>query len=92
MQRYQNSLHFKFRSRGVGGHQNQFFPKFKIVQIILVIGRSNQLSLNRFFDLNTPSMRKGCDGGETRRKKKKKGKENKGAFQTKNVTNCGKSP
>ena len=30
----------------------------------LVFGRSKQLSLNKFFDPSTPSMRKGCDGGE----------------------------
>ena len=28
-----------------------------------VFGRSKQLSLNKFFDPSTPSMRKGCDGG-----------------------------
>ena len=27
-----------------------------------VFGRSKQLSLNKFFDLSTPSMRKGCNG------------------------------
>jgi len=27
-------------------------------------GRSRQLLLNQLFDLNTPSMRKGCDGEE----------------------------
>ena len=31
-----------------------------------VFGRSKQLSLNKFFDPNTPSMRKGCDRGEKR--------------------------
>ena len=35
-----------------------------------VFGRSRQLSLNKFFDPSTPSLRKGCDGGE-----KKKGGE-----------------
>ena len=35
-----------------------------------VFGRSRQLSVNKFFDLSTPSMRKGDDGG----KKGKKGK------------------
>ena len=29
-----------------------------------VFGRSKQLSLNKFFDPSTPSMIKGCDGGE----------------------------
>ena len=29
-----------------------------------VFGRSKQLSLNKFFDPSTPSMRKGCDGGK----------------------------
>ena len=39
-----------------------------------VIGRSDQLSLNEFFDPSTPSTRKGDDGetgGEKRRKKRK---------------------
>ena len=40
-----------------------------------VIGYSNQLSLNKFFDLSTSSMRKGRDrvktGGETWKKKRK---------------------
>ena len=31
----------------------------------LVFGHSHQLSLNKFFDLSIPSMRKGYDGGET---------------------------
>ena len=35
-----------------------------------VFGRSRQLSLNKFFDPSTPSMRKGCDG------EKKTGKKN----------------
>ena len=38
-----------------------------------VIGRSKQLSLNKFFDPSTPSMRKGRDG----EKKKKNGKKTK---------------
>ena len=29
-----------------------------------VFGHSKQLSLNKFFDPSTPSMRKGRDGGE----------------------------
>ena len=37
-----------------------------------VIGHSKQLSLNKFFDWSTPSMRKGCD-----REKKKKSKKSK---------------
>ena len=42
-----------------------------------VFGRSKQLSLNKFFDPSTPSMRKGRDGekkkknGGKKRKKKK---------------------
>ena len=39
-----------------------------------VISPSKQLSLNKFFDLSTPSMRKGDDGGEKRKEKKKKEK------------------
>ena len=31
-------------------------------------GRSKQLSLDKFFDPRTPSMRKGCDGGEKKLK------------------------
>ena len=31
-------------------------------------GRSGQLSLNKFFDPSTPSIRKGRDGGEKRGK------------------------
>ena len=29
-----------------------------------IFGHSKQLSLNKFFDVSTPSMRKGRDGGE----------------------------
>ena len=42
-----------------------------------VFGRSRQLSLNKFYDLSTPSMRKGRDGGKKNGKngeKKEKGK------------------
>ena len=42
-----------------------------------VIGRSHQLSLNKFFDPSTPSMRKGRDGGEEKKVKTKKKKERK---------------
>ena len=51
-------------------HQNSKWPPggpkmanrvWKGVQL-QVIGRSRQLSLNKFFDLSTPSMRKGRDG------------------------------
>ena len=38
-----------------------------------VFGHSKQLSLNKFFDPSTPSMRK-VDDGEKRKKKEKKGK------------------
>ena len=44
-----------------------------------VIGHFKQLSLNKFFDTSTPSMRKGRDGGEKMKKKEKK-KENKDDF------------
>ena len=44
-----------------------------------VIGHFKQLSLNKFFDPSTPSMRKG-DDGEKKVKKKKKRKENKDVF------------
>ena len=37
----------------------------------LVLGRSRQLSLKKFFDPSTPSMRKGCDGKRKTRKKKR---------------------
>ena len=36
----------------------------------LVFGRSKQLSLNKFFDPSTPSMRKGRDGGKKQEKKR----------------------
>ena len=32
-------------------------------------GRSEQLSLNKFFDPSTPSMRKGDSGGKKEKKK-----------------------
>ena len=35
-----------------------------------VFGRSQQLSLNKFFDPSTRSMRKGCDGGKNTGEKK----------------------
>ena len=46
MQQYQNSLHFQFfpisvEGGGGGIIENQFFPKFKIVQIILGGGQEN---------------------------------------------------
>ena len=41
-------------------------------------GRSKQLSLNKFFDLSTPSMRKGRDGGGKGRGKEEKTDENSG--------------
>ena len=34
-----------------------------------VNGRFQQLLQSRFFDWSTPSMRKGCDGEKTKRKK-----------------------
>ena len=37
-----------------------------------VLGRSRQLSLNKFFDPSTPSMRKVDDGEEKKEKKKEK--------------------
>ena len=40
-----------------------------------VFGHSKQLSLNRFFDTSTPSMRKGCDGGGKNGKKTGKKKK-----------------
>ena len=36
-----------------------------------VLGRSRQLSLNKFFDANTPSMRK-VDDGEKKKEKREK--------------------
>ena len=44
--------------------------------LLLVFGRSDQLSLNKFFDPSTPFMRKGRDGGETEKKKEEKEKWN----------------
>ena len=37
-----------------------------------VFGRSKQLSLNKFFDLSTPAMRKGRDGEKSGKKTGKK--------------------
>ena len=37
-----------------------------------MFGHSKQLSKNKFFDLSTPSMRKGCDGEKKQGKKKRK--------------------
>ena len=37
-----------------------------------VFGHSKQLSLNKFFDPSTPSMRKGRDGGTGEKKRKTK--------------------
>ena len=37
-----------------------------------VFGRSRQLSLNKFLDLSTPSMRKGRNGGEIKGKTKQR--------------------
>ena len=34
----------------------------------LIFGHSKQLSLNKFFDPSTPSMRKGWEGGEKKEK------------------------
>ena len=42
-----------------------------------VIGHFKQLSLNKFFDPSTPSMRKGDDGETGKRGGKGKKKENK---------------
>ena len=42
-------------------------------QILRFFGCSRQLSLNKFFDLRTPSMRK-VDDGERIKRKKEKGK------------------
>ena len=39
-----------------------------------VIGRSRQLSLNKFFDPSTPSMRKVDDGEEKEKEKRKRKK------------------
>merc|ERR1712117_809713 len=42
-----------------------------------VLGRSRQLSLNKFFDPSTPSMRKVDDGEEKKEKEKKKKRKRK---------------
>ena len=41
-----------------------------------VFGHFKQLSLNKFFDPGTPSMRKVDDGEEKKKKKEEKKKEN----------------
>ena len=43
-----------------------------------VAGPSDQLLLNKFFDLIIPSMRKGCDGKEEKENGKEKNCENSG--------------
>ena len=45
----------------------------------LVLGCSRQLSLNKFLDPSTPSMRK-VDDGEKKKEKKEKKKEKNGVF------------
>ena len=45
-----------------------------------VFGHSCLLSLNKLFDLSTPSMRKGCDGGKKTGEKKEKTDENSGHY------------
>ena len=42
-----------------------------------VIGHFKQLSLNKFFDPSTPSMRKGSDGEKKMEKMEKNGKKKK---------------
>ena len=42
-----------------------------------VFGHSKQLSLNKFIDLSTPSMRKGRDRGNRKENKKNGGKKEK---------------
>ena len=44
------------------------------------VGRSTQLTLNKFFDPSTPSMRKGRDGGKKTGGKKEKTDENSGHY------------
>ena len=41
------------------------------------VWRSKQLSLNKFFDPTTPSMKKGSDGGNGKKTGKKTGKKRK---------------
>ena len=48
------------------------------LEIIQVNGTSNQILLNKFFDLIIPSMRKGCDGKEEKENGKEKNCENSG--------------
>ena len=45
-----------------------------------VLGRSRQLSLNKFFDPSTPSMRKVDDGEKKEKKKEKREKKKRMAF------------
>ena len=54
VQRYQNSPHFKFfpfSVEGGGAIENQFFPKFKIVQIILGGGGGVKKIMDFFHNL-----------------------------------------
>ena len=47
--------------------------------------RTEQLLQNKFFDMNTPSMRKGSNGGEKKRGKKEKTDENSGHYRPKDT-------
>ena len=49
---------------------------------LCVFGRSHQLSLNKFFDPSTRSMRKGCDGEKKKREKNGGGKRGKKGERT----------
>ena len=73
-----------FLGGGEGGRVKETLDLSLILEGCLpeVFGRSKQLSLNKFFDPNTPSMRKGRDGGKKKtgekngwKKSKKKGKD-----------------
>ena len=59
---YQPSGEGGTRSLPASPHRLQHNTTCLIPNCRQVFGRSRQLSLNKFFDPTTPSMRKGCDG------------------------------
>ena len=65
----------KYQASGEGGTRSTLATPHQLQN---PIGHSKQLSLNKFFYPSTPSMRKGRDGGKTRKKNRKKNGEKNG--------------
>ena len=72
-----NRLQYRTACKIQNGRQGA--PKWQ------VFGRSRQLSLNKFFDPSTPSMRKGRDGEKNGKKNGKNGGKKKKKIQMKIV-------